>query len=151
MHASWYDRQGAIVIVMFTTSSSRNTIIKRKKGWCHVEKLKYGRQSIYQWMVTLYRALLTTLTTRVSPLFTSSVGPGNIPLTVMEFWVLHSLFTGVAWIWTIAIHKNIIVMVSYYVEEELETRSTKEIKRERETYNKIMVVTFGICQGQCRS
>jgi hypothetical protein len=38
-------RQGAIAIVMFT-SSSRNTIIKRKKGWCHVEILKHGRQSI---------------------------------------------------------------------------------------------------------
>ena len=47
-------------------------------------------------MVTLYRALLVTLTTRVSPLFISKVGPGNCPLTVMLLWVLHSLFTGVA-------------------------------------------------------
>lgn len=53
--------------------------------------------STYQWMVTLYRALLTTFTTRVSPLFTSNVGPGNCPLTVMVLWVLHNLFTGVDW------------------------------------------------------
>lgn len=51
---------------------------------------------IYQWMVTLYRALFVTLTTSVSPSFTSKVGPGNWPFTVMVLWVLHSLFTGVA-------------------------------------------------------
>lgn len=34
-------------------------------------------------MVTLYLALLVTLTTKVSPLFTSKVGPGYIPLTVI--------------------------------------------------------------------
>lgn len=52
----------------------------------------------YQWIVTLYLALLITVTMRVSPLLTSKVGPGNWPFTVMALWVLHSLFTGVAWI-----------------------------------------------------
>ena len=51
----------------------------------------------YQWMVTLYCARLTTLTTSVSPSLTSSVGPGNCPFTVMMLCVLHSLFTGVSW------------------------------------------------------
>lgn len=47
-------------------------------------------------MVKLYWALLVTLMIKVSPLFTSKVGPGNCPFTVIALWVLHSLFTGVA-------------------------------------------------------
>jgi len=56
-----------------------------------------SRVYAYQWMVTLYCARLTTLTTSVSPSLTSSVGPGNCPFTVMMLCVLHSLFTGVSW------------------------------------------------------
>lgn len=52
----------------------------------------------YQWRVTLYLALFIALITRVSPSRTSSVGPGNSPLTVIVLWVLHSLLTGLAWI-----------------------------------------------------
>jgi hypothetical protein len=37
----------------------------------------------YQWRVTLYLALFIALITRVSPSRTSSVGPGNSPLTVI--------------------------------------------------------------------
>jgi hypothetical protein len=36
--------------------------------------------------------------TRESPFLTSKVGPGNCPFTVIELWTLHSLFTGVSWI-----------------------------------------------------
>lgn len=74
----------------------------------------------YQWIVTLYFAWFFTLTTRVSPLLTSSVGPGNIPFTVMMLWVLHSLFTGVAWtclFQPIITHEFINCMVDIVIRE----------------------------------
>lgn len=63
---------------------------------------EYGLIVFYQWIVMLYRARFMTLTTSVSPLLTTSIGPGNIPLTVMLLCVSHSLFTFVA---CICMHK----------------------------------------------
>jgi len=59
----------------------------------------YVHMCMYQWIVTLYLARFTTLTTRLSPFLTLMVGPGNIPFTVMILWVLQSLFTRVCWTW----------------------------------------------------
>jgi hypothetical protein len=44
----------------------------------------------YQWMVTLYGELLTTLTTTSSPSFTSIDGPGSCPFTAIMLVLLHS-------------------------------------------------------------
>jgi hypothetical protein len=41
--------------------------------------------------------MFTALITSVSPLFTSMVGPGNCPFTVMILFVWHSRFTTVSW------------------------------------------------------
>ena len=94
----------------------------------------------YQWRVTLYLALFTALITRVSPSRTSNVGPGKSPFTVIVLWILHSLFTGLAWI---CFHprekgkKGIYFTALYSI-----TSKRQEDSNEENTYNKLSVVSF---------
>lgn len=63
----------------------------------------------YQWMEMLYCAAFTTLIIIKSPFLASTVGPGNCPLTVIMFWVLHSLLTDLAWTYFTQIINGMII------------------------------------------
>ena len=115
-----------------------------------------SRVYAYQWMVTLYCARLTTLTTSVSPSLTSSVGPGNCPFTVMMLCVLHSLFTGVSWTLTTtttnpkqaskhASSDDQMLLIMHTKTQQARHASYRCRGRDNEqiAYNELMVVHFG--------
>lgn len=56
-------------------------------------KCVFLNERAYQWRVILYWAWLVTLTTMRSPSTATTLGPGNLPLTVTMLLVLHSLVT----------------------------------------------------------
>lgn len=99
----------------------------------------FGVHKTYQCKVTSYWALFTTLMTRVSPFLTSKVGPGNCPFTVIMLWVLHSLFTGFSWTCSKP-NNQLLIMLKWSRREKKKTKITAKKK----SYNKVMVVNFGV-------